>query len=231
MPPNTHYPGKQERTGSFGHRIMWSWIYAAVDLVAEYPTWALAVAFIAAIVEAVAVLGILIPGTPIVMAVAAAATAAGQPMAPYLILVAIGAIIGDFVSYWVGYRYKDRLRGVWPLSTRPHLMERADRFFDRYGIYSIAFCRFLPVLRSTVPMVAGMAGMSRNRFVLANVCSALVWAPVHVYPAQVAGLTIDSLHDGDWQTASWWAALLAGLCVAGWWLHRRLASKVRQTTA
>ena len=210
---------------------MWSWIYAAVDLVAEYPTWALAMAFAAAIIEAVAVLGILIPGTPIVMAIAAAAAAAGQPMAPYLILVVIGAIAGDFVSFWIGHHYRATLRGVWPLSHRPDLMDRADQFFERYGIYSIAFCRFLPVLRSTVPMVAGMAGMPRNRFVVANVCSALIWAPAHVYPAQIAGVTIDRLNGGNWQSASAWGGLLVLVCIAGWWLHRRFAARVKRTTA
>ncbi|MGE4045061.1 MAG: DedA family protein [Acetobacteraceae bacterium] len=210
---------------------MWDWIYSAVELVAEYPTWALAIAFIAAIIEAVAVLGILIPGTPIVMAVAAAAAAAGQPMAPFLVLVVIGAIVGDFLSFWVGHRYRDTLRQVWPLSRRPDMMERADRFFERYGIYSIAFCRFLPVFRSTVPLVAGMAGMSRNRFVLANVCSALVWAPAHVYPAQMAGMTIDRLHDGDWQSACLLALGLVVLCLGAWWLHRRFAARVNRATA
>jgi len=205
---------------------MWSWIYSAIELVAQYPTWALGIAFLAAIIEAVAILGILIPGTPIVMAVAAAAAAAGQPMAPYLVLVVIGAIVGDFLSFWAGHRYRATLRSVWPLSHRPELMNRADRYFARYGVYSIAFCRFLPVLRSTVPLVAGMAGMSRQRFVLANVCSALLWAPAHVYPAQIAGLTIDRMNDGDWQSALLWATALVVLCLAGWWLHRRFVARV-----
>ena len=70
-------------------------------------------------------------------------------------------------------------------------MENAERFFDRYGIYSVALCRFVPVLRSTVPLVAGMAGMRQRRFVMANVASAFVWAPVHIYPAQLAGLSLE----------------------------------------
>jgi membrane protein DedA with SNARE-associated domain len=65
---------------------MWSWINAVVDLVAQYPAWALLVAFLAAIIEAVAVLGILIPGTPILMAVTGAAAMSGQPMLPFLTL-------------------------------------------------------------------------------------------------------------------------------------------------
>ncbi|MEA2737453.1 MAG: hypothetical protein QOH05_760, partial [Acetobacteraceae bacterium] len=62
------------------HRLsyLWYWINTVVDLVALYPGGALAVVFLAAIIEAVAVLGILIPGTPILMAVAGAAAMAGQ---------------------------------------------------------------------------------------------------------------------------------------------------------
>lgn len=206
---------------------MWSWIDSAVALVAQHPDWALAIAFLAAIIEAVAVLGILIPGTPIVMAVAAAAAAAGQPMAPYLVLVAIGAMIGDFVSFWIGYRYRDRLRQVWPLSRKPEIMASADRFFTRWGVSSVVFCRFLPVLRSTVPMVAGMTGMCRKRFIIANVCSALVWSPVHVYPGTVAGLTIERLNQGDTRMAAIWGGVLILICVGLWYLHRRLSARTR----
>jgi membrane protein DedA with SNARE-associated domain len=206
---------------------MWSWINSAVDLVALYPGCALTVVFIAAIIEAVAVLGILIPGTPILMAVAGAAAMAGQPMLPFLGLSVVGAVIGDFLSFWIGRRFSLRLRGVWPFASRPTLMDNAVRFFDRYGIYSVALCRFVPVLRSTVPLVAGMAGMRQRRFVTANVLSAFVWAPVHIYPAQLAGLSINQMQDGDWQSAVLWAgALLAG-CAAAWVLHRAVMARLR----
>src|SRR5882757_6930841 len=172
---------------------MWSWINAAVDLVALYPGCALGAVFVAAIIEAVAVLGVLVPGTPILMAVAGAAAMAGQSMLPFLALSITGAVLGDFLSFWIGRRFSLRLRGFWPFSNRPALMDNAVRFFERYGIYSVAFCRFVPVLRSTVPLVAGMAGMRQRRFLLANVTSAFIWAPAHIYPAQLAGLSLDRL--------------------------------------
>jgi len=206
---------------------MWSWINAGVDLVAVYPAYALAVVFLAAIVEAVAVLGILIPGTPILMTVAGAAAMAGQPMVPFLILSIIGAVIGDFCSFWLGKRFSDRLRGVWPFSSRPALMDNASHFFERYGTYSVALCRFVPVLRSTVPLVAGMAGMRQKRFVLANVSSAFVWAPVHIYPAQMAGLSIGRLQDGEWQLAVFWATILLVCAAAAWVLHRLIMTRMK----
>jgi membrane protein DedA with SNARE-associated domain len=206
---------------------MWYCINTIVGLVALHPSAALVVVFLAAIIEAVAVVGILIPGTPILMGVAGAAAMSNQPMLPFLVLSIIGAVIGDFLSFWVGKRFSVRLRGVWPFSRRPALMENAAGFFDRYGVYSVALCRFVPVLRSTVPLVAGMAGMRQRRFVLANVASAFVWAPVHIYPAQLAGLSIGRLRDGDWQSAALWGAILLAGCAVAWVLHRAVLIRTR----
>jgi membrane protein DedA with SNARE-associated domain len=198
------------------------WMSGAMDFVVQNPEGALIVAFLAAIIEALAVVGTVIPGTFIVMGVAGAAAAAGQPMIPFIAVAVLGAVIGDYLSYWIGYRYRFTVRQWWPLAQRPLVMARADRFFARYGSFSVALCRFIPVLRSTVPLVAGITGMSRRRFLVANVTSALIWAPAHVCPAQLAGLSIDRLRDGDWESAALLGAGLLACCIALWLLHRRL---------
>jgi membrane protein DedA with SNARE-associated domain len=206
---------------------VWSLINGAADLAAQYPALAILIAFLASTIEAVAVLGILIPGTPILMAVAAAGAMAGLSMTPILVVAIIGAVIGDFVSFWLGNRFRFRLRGIWPFATRPSLIGHAETFFHRYGTASVAVCRFLPVLRSTVPLVAGMAGMARTRFLVANVASAFVWAPVHVVPAQFAGLTLADLEAGDWQNAALWGAAMILCASAGWLVHRRVMARTR----
>jgi len=204
---------------------MGSWITPAVDLVAVYPVWALGVAFAAAVIEAVAVLGILIPGTPILMAVAGAAAMVGRSMVPYLAVSIVGAVIGDFLSFWIGRRFSASLCGVWPFSRWPTLLENSTRFFKRYGLYSVGLCRFVPIFRSTVPLVAGMAGMRPGRFILANVASAFIWAPLHIYPAQLAGLSIEGLRHRDWQAAGMGAAILLVCGAAAWLLHRAVTSR------
>ena len=175
-----------------------------------------------------AVLGVLLPGTPILMAIAGAAAIEGLPILPIMIVAIAGAVIGDFVSFWLGQRFSGRLRRIWPFARRPELMAEAERFFHRYGSLSVAICRFVPVLRSTVPLVAGMAGMRRSRFLVANVLSACVWAPVHVLPAQWAGLSITRLEAGEWQPAALWLAAFLLLSGAGWLLHRRFRPRSEQ---
>jgi membrane protein DedA with SNARE-associated domain len=201
---------------------MWSWIDETVGWVAAYPEWALAVTFLAAIIEALAIVGSVVPGTVIVMAIAGAAAAAGQSILPYIGVAVLGAVAGDFLSYWLGHHFRGTVRRWRPLAARPHVMTGADRFFARWGTYSVALCRFIPVLRSTVPLVAGIAGMPMRQFLLANVASALVWAPAHVCPAQLAGLSLDHLREGDWRGAAWLGAGVLAFAVAVWVAHRCL---------
>jgi membrane protein DedA with SNARE-associated domain len=202
---------------------VWHLCSQAAHLVAQNPNLAILVAFAGAIIEAVAVLGLFIPGTPIVMAVAGAAAMAGLPMLPILVVAVVGAIIGDVCSFWLGSHYSARLRRSWPFATRPGLIARAEAFFARYGTMSVAICRFIPILRSTVPLVAGMAGMQRRRFLISNVLSAFVWAPAHVLPAHFAGLSIERWQTGDWLTPAITVALFAALLGAGYALHKRVA--------
>jgi membrane protein DedA with SNARE-associated domain len=184
--------------------------------------WALVVAFLAAIIGAVAIVGTLLPGTVIVMGVAGAASAAGQPMLPFMAVAAPGAVLGDYLSYWIGYRYRFVIRQWWPLAQRPRLMAGADRFFARYGAYSVALCRFSPVLRSTVPLVAGITGMTRGRFLLANVTSACFGRPsISVQPRSPGcASTGCAAATGKWRHCSgqacWSAAWVHGPCTGAW---------------
>jgi undecaprenyl-diphosphatase len=205
---------------------MWSLINMASTAVSLHPALAVLIAFLAAIVEAVAVLGILIPGTPILMAVAGAAALAGLPTAPILAVAILGAVLGDCLSFWVGHRYGGRLRLVWPLRGRSGLMARAEAFFGRYGWLSVAICRFLPVLRCTVPLAAGMSGMAATRFVVADVCSAMVWGPAHILPAQFLGKSLGRMQGGDTRSALLLGAMTLVAALGAFAVHRLLRKRV-----
>lgn len=195
-------------------------IASVAAIVAHHPVMALLVAFAGAVVEAVVVVGVIVPGTPILMAVAGAASVAGRSMLPILLVAVLGAVVGDGISFWVGHRYGSRLRGMWPFRRNPQLIARAEAFFRRFGVPSVALARFVPVMRSTVPVVAGMTGMPVRRFFATNVLSALVWAPAHVYPAQLAGVALNRLNAGDWWAPAAIGAVLLGVAAAAVALHR-----------
>lgn len=199
--------------------------------IALNPALTLLAIFVFAIAEATAVIGILVPGTFIMMAIVGAAAMAGVSAWPMIIVAILGAVMGDVFSFWLGHHYNAQLRRLWPLATRPHLMDAAEHFFARFGSMSVALCRLLPVLRSTVPLVAGMAGMDTRKFLFANIASAFVWAPAHIVPAQFAGLSLERLLAGDWYTAAIFAACLVvaggGVYVA----HRVTTARLRAAPA
>jgi membrane protein DedA with SNARE-associated domain len=102
-----------------------------------------------------------------------------------LTAAAIGAAVGDWLSYWLGYHYHDRIAGMWPLNRYPKLLPTGHAFFKRWGAWAIVFGRFLGPLRASVPIVAGIAQMPQIWFQLANWSSAFLWAYVLLAPGSI----------------------------------------------
>jgi membrane protein DedA with SNARE-associated domain len=111
--------------------------------------------------------------------------ASGIDFVPVWLAVSLGAALGDWVSYAIGFRIKDRARHVWPLSRHPELLPRGERFFRRWGAMSVLLCRFFSPLRATIPLLCGVFEMDWWVFQFANVASALIWAALLLAPGSV----------------------------------------------
>ncbi|HEY2024480.1 bifunctional DedA family/phosphatase PAP2 family protein [Paraburkholderia sp.] len=161
-----------------------------LHLLAGHSGWMLAIVFVAAFLEAIAVIGTFIPGST-AMFVAGALTGTGALSLGWVFVCAIlGAIAGDGMSFWLGERYKERIAHLWPLRTHPEVLDAGRRFFIKHGAKSVVLARFIGPLRAIVPVVAGMMGMRPARFYAINVLSALIWAPAHILPGVVFGASV-----------------------------------------
>ncbi|NMM02108.1 phosphoesterase [Paraburkholderia sp. RP-4-7] len=161
-----------------------------LHLLAGHPAWTLTVVFLAAFLEAIAVIGTFIPGST-AMFLAGALVGTGSLSLGWVFLWAIaGAVAGDGMSFWIGRRYKDRIVQLWPFSTHPQILDAGHRFFQKHGAKGVVFARFIGPLRAIVPVVAGMLGMTPARFYAMNVLSALLWAPAHILPGVVFGASV-----------------------------------------
>ncbi|MFM0075672.1 LssY C-terminal domain-containing protein [Paraburkholderia sediminicola] len=161
-----------------------------LHLLAGHPAWMLTVVFLAAFLEAIAVIGTFIPGST-AMFLAGALAGTGSLSLGWVFLWAIGgAIAGDGMSFWIGGRYKDRIVQFWPFRTHPLILDAGHRFFQKHGAKGVVFARFVGPLRAIVPVVAGMLGMTPLRFYGMNVLSALLWAPAHILPGVVFGASV-----------------------------------------
>ncbi|MFA0850498.1 DedA family protein [Curtobacterium sp. WHRI 8282] len=141
-------------------------------------------AFGPAVLSGIAVLifiesGVLFPFLPgDSLLVTAAITSAALGIAPWQVAVvaSIAAVAGDQVGYWIGRRFGRRLfrAGAQVLTTAR--LDEAEAFFTRWGGLSLVLGRFVPVVRTYVPLAAGTADMHYRRFILWNVVGAVGWA-------------------------------------------------------
>lgn len=183
-----------------------------------------------ALLESLALVGLLLPG--VVMLTAAASLAGHQELTLPVVLLAafIGAALGDWISFWLGYTQRERVTRLWPLSRHPQWIARGERFFQRYGTLSVFLGRFVGPVRPVVPLVAGMLRMSPRAFTLANLASALLWAPAYVLPGYLLGRTWQQLLDvppGTQAALVMLAATVVGLAMVFTWLRYEVSRSGR----
>ncbi len=155
--------------------IVFNWISAN-------PAWAGFIVFLVAFFESLALVGLVLPGAVMMFGIGALVGGGVMSLWPTLIWAAAGAIAGDGISFWLGRTMHMRLKTLWPLRTHPELIASATQFFHRHGGKSILFGRFIGPIRPVIPAVAGMLEMSPRRFLLFNIISGILWAPVYVFP-------------------------------------------------
>ncbi len=169
---------------------MEAWLQPVIDWVKLNPHWAGGAVFLVSFAESMAIVGLLVPGVAMMFAAGALIAADALDFWPVFAWAVAGAVAGDGLSYWLGRHYKDRMRAVWPFSRHPETLARGEAFFARYGGKSVAFGRFFGPVRAVIPLVAGMMGMSSARFFVANLLSALAWAPAYLLPGIVLGASL-----------------------------------------
>jgi len=172
---------------------MTSMFAAITGLIASYPHFAYASVFVLALSEAVPLVGVVVPGTAVIIASSALVPSGVVTLWPLLIAAATGAITGDGLSFWLGHRYHAKLLSSWPLSHYPELIARSEAFLSRHGHKSVFLARFTPGVRAFVPLIAGILRMPVRQFYAANVASALVWAPSHILPGVLVGASFGYL--------------------------------------
>ena len=167
-----------------------AYLQQVVSWLGGHPGWAGLIIAAITCVEALAFVGVLVPGvTPTRGAGALVGIGVLGFWSTFAWAVA-GAIIGDGVSFWIGHRDRDRLRSIRLLRERPALLERGETFFHRHGGKSVLLARFVGPVRPVVPVVAGMLGMAPARFYFYNLLSALAWAPAHLLPGMAFGMSL-----------------------------------------
>lgn len=168
-----------------------------LDWISANPEHAGWVVFLVALAESLAIIGVLVPGVVILFGAGALVGAGVLNFWSLCVWAIAGAIIGDGLSYQLG-RHFDYLtaRFRW-FRMHPDHLQRGHEFFEKWGDASVALGRFFGPIRAVVPLVAGLMDMPPGRFYLANILSALAWAPAYLLPGILLGEAAGSDHLGS----------------------------------
>nr|WP_249806807.1 DedA family protein [Bradyrhizobium sp. 62] len=204
-----------------------SFLDPLISFVSAHAWLAYLTLFLAALLEAVPVVGSVIPGSTIILALSALVPGGELRLQWVLLAAALGAVLGDGSAYWIGHRQQREILDTWPLTNYPRVVEQSENFFHRFGTWAVFFARFVPPIRAFVPVTAGALGMPPARFYAINIPAILVWAPAHVLPGVLAVSVLHEYaglhHHGHvgkhiWILTVIGVAIVLGLAV---WIYRR----------
>jgi membrane-associated protein len=147
-------------------------------LAGEYGTWTYVILFAIVFCETGLVVTPFLPGDSLLFAVGAFSARPNQPIDIWWVtgLLLVAAILGDTVNYHIGKYLGPRvLSGKYSRWLNPKHLERTQQFFERYGGKTIIIARFVPIVRTFAPFVAGVGTMNYPRFLAYNVIGAVLW--------------------------------------------------------
>ncbi|MCC6232213.1 MAG: DedA family protein [Verrucomicrobiales bacterium] len=145
------------------------------ELVGEYGIWVYGILFLIVFCETGLVVTPFLPGDSLLFAVGALCATGGLNPWICLGLLLTAAILGDTVNYAIGRYAGEGLQKRYPRLVRKDHLDRTHAFFEKYGGKTIIIARFVPIVRTFAPFVAGAGEMSYGRFMQYNVVGAVLW--------------------------------------------------------
>lgn len=164
-----------------------------LELTQNYGAWIYAILFIVVFAETGLVVTPFLPGDSLLFATGALAATGALDVRVATVLVVVAAIAGDAVNYSIGRSAGARIIHLaktdprWGRWINPAYVARAHDFFERHGGKAIVLGRFMPIVRTFVPFVAGVAEMSYPAFALYNITGGIVWVGICIGAGYVFG--------------------------------------------
>jgi membrane protein DedA with SNARE-associated domain len=179
------------RAGSDESAMETTLIDRIFELVQSHSGWLIALAAVFAYFESLAVVGLLLPGVILLFMVGAVVSGDLALFMWCWLSAFVGALGGDWTSYWVGRRYRDRIDG-WPLLRRhPDLMARARRAVVRYGGKGVFLGRLLGPTRPVSALIAGAMSLPPRTMLAATIPACAVWVPIYMLPGLLFGASLE----------------------------------------
>lgn len=158
------------------------------SLATQYGAWLYAILFVVIFAETGLVVCPFLPGDSILFIAGTVVAAAGLDVHVLVVVLIVAAVLGDSVNYGVGHyigpRAFHKRDSRW---FRQEYLRRTQAFYDKYGGVTIIIGRFVPIIRTFAPFLAGVAGMSYRRFLCFNIVGGCLWISSLVYAGYLFG--------------------------------------------
>ncbi len=150
-----------------------------VSVVQEYGMWTYLIIFCIIFFETGFVIMPFLPGDSLLFVAGAAAASGIMDLQWLFIAIILGAVLGDTVNYWIGNYIGLRVfLERFPTLVKKEYIDRTYLFYEKYGGATIFVARFVPVVRTFAPFLAGVGSMHYSRFLFYNLLGGVVWAVV-----------------------------------------------------
>lgn len=154
------------------------------QVIIQFDSWTYLILFIVVFCETGLVVTPLLPGDSLLFAGGAFAATGSLKLSWMLIGLSVAAILGDTVNYWIGKLIGPRaFQNPNSRIFKKEYLERTHKFFEKYGAKTIVLARFVPIVRTFAPFVAGVGEMSYGQFITYNIVGGLAW----VFSCTLAG--------------------------------------------
>lgn len=158
------------------------------EIISQYGGWTYGILFLIVFLETGLVITPFLPGDSLLFAAGTFCALGSLDLEVVIILLSSAAIIGDTVNYWIGAIIGPKVftRENVRFLNKKHL-QRTHDFYERYGAKTIVLARFVPIVRTFAPFVAGIGKMSYGKFLLYNVFGGILWVTLFSYAGYYFG--------------------------------------------
>nr|WP_314898769.1 DedA family protein [uncultured Deefgea sp.] len=161
------------------------------DMVTTYGIWIYVILFLVIFCETGLLVTPFLPGDSLLFVAGMLAASGAMNVHLLFVLLVIAAILGDAVNYTIGKYFGHKLFANKESKIfRPEYLNKTHDFFEKYGGKTIIIARFVPIVRTFAPFVAGMAEMTYKKFAFYNISGALLWVGSLLY----AGFLLGEIH-------------------------------------